>query len=332
MSSVNWTPWHNRLHRQLLMQPELLPEGSTLLLAVSGGQDSMAMLALLQDLVRLHHWNLQIWHGDHGWHGDSARIAAELGSWCRNRGLIWITDQAGTNHASSEASARNWRYGQLSNHARLLNSDVVTGHTASDRAETQLLQLARGTDLAGMGSLRAIRPLQAKTPDGAQLRRPMLGFSREETARICEELTLPIWHDPSNASAAHARNRIRHEVLPVLEELYPGCSLRMAAMAERFSQVQDTQAELCRQLIDMLVTENGLKRHTLASLSLATRRLLLANWLQRHGVPSLSASQLTQLSHHLAMNRSGRILELGSGWMLQIQNGLVRLRNATKQN
>ena len=157
----------------------------------------------------------------------------------------------------------------------------------------------------------------------------MLGFSRQETARICEELNLPIWHDPSNVSAVHARNRIRHEVLPVLEELYPGCSLRMAAMAERFSQVQDIQAELCRQLLDELVTENGLERRTLASLSLATRRLLLANWLQRHGVPSLSASQLTQLSHHLAMNKSGRILELGSGWRLQIEAGLVRLRKAT---
>jgi len=62
-----WSPLHLRLHRQLLQKPDLLPAGAPLLVAVSGGQDSMALLALLRDLRRLHHWSLQLWHGDHGW-------------------------------------------------------------------------------------------------------------------------------------------------------------------------------------------------------------------------------------------------------------------------
>ena len=56
---LGWTSWHDRLHRRLLMQPQLLPQDSSLLLAVSGGQDSMALLALLQDLAPLHGWDLQ---------------------------------------------------------------------------------------------------------------------------------------------------------------------------------------------------------------------------------------------------------------------------------
>ena len=67
------------------MQPQLLPQGSSLLLAVSGGQDSMALLALLQDLAPLHGWSLSLWHGDHRWHDGSSRIAAELSSWCQQR-------------------------------------------------------------------------------------------------------------------------------------------------------------------------------------------------------------------------------------------------------
>ena len=55
-TSLGWTSWHDHLHRRLLMQPQLLPQGSSLLLAVSGGQDSMALLALLQDLTPLHGW------------------------------------------------------------------------------------------------------------------------------------------------------------------------------------------------------------------------------------------------------------------------------------
>ena len=81
-SFLSWTSWHDRLHRRLLMQPQLLPQGSSLLLAVSGGQDSMALLALLQDLAPLHGWSLSLWHGDHRWHDGSSRIAAELSNWC----------------------------------------------------------------------------------------------------------------------------------------------------------------------------------------------------------------------------------------------------------
>ena len=77
-SGPRWSPDHLRLHRHLRRHPELLPEGATLLLAVSGGQDSMAMLALLLDLQRLHQWHLQLWHGDHRWRPESGRQAAEL--------------------------------------------------------------------------------------------------------------------------------------------------------------------------------------------------------------------------------------------------------------
>ena len=62
-----WSPFHLRLHRLLLRRPQLLPPHATLLLAVSGGQDSMALVGLLRDLQRLHHWRLLLWHGDHGW-------------------------------------------------------------------------------------------------------------------------------------------------------------------------------------------------------------------------------------------------------------------------
>ena len=72
-----WTSWHARLHRQLLLEPWLLPKGQPLLLAVSGGQDSMALLSLLIGLRHLPAWTLTVWHGDHGWHERSGVIALE---------------------------------------------------------------------------------------------------------------------------------------------------------------------------------------------------------------------------------------------------------------
>ncbi|MCX5937973.1 MAG: tRNA lysidine(34) synthetase TilS, partial [Cyanobium sp. LacPavin_0920_WC12_MAG_62_9] len=140
-----WSPHHLRLHRHLLRQPVLLPQGGVLLAALSGGQDSMAMVALLRDLQRLHHWDLQLWHGDHQWRPESGQQASELEAWAQNQGLALSIDRwAAPIHR--EAAARDWRYGCMIERAQALQaSHVVTAHTASDRAETLLLHLARGS-------------------------------------------------------------------------------------------------------------------------------------------------------------------------------------------
>ena len=324
--ALAWSPWHDRLHRRLQQQPQLLPEGQPLLLAVSGGQDSMALLVLLRELQRLHHWPLSIWHGDHGWHPDSTVIAAELQSWCQQRALPVQVDQAPQGSTASEASARQWRYSQLQQRAEQLGADVVTGHTASDRAETLLLQLARGTDLAGLGALRPVRPLCNNSPNGAQLRRPLLGFSRADTAAMCRDLQVPIWEDPSNESPAFARNRIRAEVLPVLEQLHPGSSQRMAELAERTSHLRDTQQELSQLALEPLRTSTGLDRRRLGALQPATRRQLLAVWLVEQGVSGLNAALLEQLSERLVLGAAGGGCDLPGGWRLQWQGDNLSLR------
>ena len=312
-SSLGWTSWHDRLHRRLLQQPQLLPQESALLLAVSGGQDSMALLALLQDLAPLHGWSLSLWHGDHRWHDGSSRIAAELRAWCQQRQLPLQVDQAVPGQVPSEATARQWRYERLAQRAREAGADVVTGHTASDRAETVLLQLARGSDLAGLAALPSVRPL---SPEGPHLRRPLLHLQRHDTLQICQDLTLPIWEDPSNQSPEFTRNRIRQEVLPVLEQLHPGCSQRISDLAERVSQVRDSQTELSRMALELLQTPAGLDRRGLGALRPATRRLLLAQWLQQQGVPPLPAAQLEQLSQRLHKGAPGGSADCAGGWQL----------------
>ena len=305
------------------MQPQLLPQGSSLLLAVSGGQDSMALLALLQDLAPLHGWSLSLWHGDHRWHDGSSRIAAELNSWCQQRQLPLLVDEATPGELPSEAKARQWRYERLEQRGRQAGADVVTGHTASDRAETMLLQLARGSDLAGLAALPSVRPL---SPKGPRLRRPLLHLQRDDTLQICLELALPIWEDPSNQSLEFARNRIRQAVLPVLEEIHPGSTQRMSDLAERVSQVQDSQTELSQMALGVLQTPAGLDRRNLGALSSATRRLLLAQWLRQQGVPALPASQLDELSRRLDNGAPGGAADLAGGWQLNWKGGELVLQ------
>ncbi|MFM7634442.1 MAG: tRNA lysidine(34) synthetase TilS, partial [Cyanobacteriota bacterium] len=212
-----WSRFHLRLHRLLLQRPALLPRGTPLLVALSGGQDSMALTGLLLDLGRRHGWTLHLWHGDHGWRLESARQAQELAAWARGQGLPITVERwqgrparqpesaggGGAAAGGSEAGARHWRYGCLVREAQRLGAArVLTGHTASDRAETLLLHLARGSHRRGLASLGHSRPLAP----GIELVRPLLAFSRTDTARICRELELPLWLDSSNLEPHFSRN------------------------------------------------------------------------------------------------------------------------------
>ena len=335
-AQLPWSPWHARLHQQLLANPDLLPTGASLLLAVSGGQDSMAMLGLMVDLQRKHDWCLEVWHGDHSWHAQSATIAAELRHWCEARNLSFWSDQAKPEQTNSEAKARHWRYEQLMLHADRLSSSnpshpyqhVLTAHTSTDRAETLLLNLARGTDLAGLSSLRQTRSINQDIPQPrVQLVRPLLGFSRDDTAQICSERSLPIWLDPSNSCAEFSRNRIRQEVIPVLESLHPGCSLRMADLAERLSHHHADQQALAILALNSLSTQNGLCRQDLAQLPITARATLLACWLKQSGAPTLPAVQLEEISQCLGPGKPPGCRNLPKGWTIQWQQKSVQLEH-----
>jgi len=389
--TVRWSAAHHRLHRHLRRRPQLLPQGASLLLAVSGGQDSMAMLGLLRDLQPLHNWTLRLWHGDHGWRPDSSLQAEALATWATSQGLVLVGDRiqardggsadqgageqavagqaaAGGNREGAdgdgpaadgpgsrgpgggnrEAQARQWRYTCLAREAlRQGCRHVLTAHTASDRAETVLLNLARGSHQRGLASLRASRPLaprdavgQADRHPGASdllLVRPLLLFTRAETARICEQLGLPIWLDPSNDDGQLSRNRVRSAVLPVLEALHPGASLRISAQAERLAAELEQPAELLDLALAALSDGRdplgrSLTRPGLQALSAAGQRRLLQHWLERHSGRSLESEPLEILLGRLAAGRGPGRLMLADRWQLTWERTTLRLIQAVENH
>ncbi len=179
---------------------------------------------------------------------------------------------------------------------------------------------------AGLSSLRPNRSInQDISQQRVQLLRPLLGFSREDTAQICSERSLPIWLDPSNNCAEFSRNRIRLEVLPVLESLHPGCSLRMAALAERLSHHHANQQALAILALHSLSTQNGLCRQDLIKLPITARSTLLACWLKQSGAPTLPAVQLEEISQCLGPGKPPGSRNLPKGWTIQWQKKSVQL-------
>ncbi|MEB3199779.1 MAG: tRNA lysidine(34) synthetase TilS [Synechococcaceae cyanobacterium] len=318
-------PWDGdqlRLHRWLRQRPGLLPPGARLLLAVSGGQDSMAMTALLRDLQPLYGWELRLWHGDHGWRPEAMAQAWALGAWAARQGLDCVQDRAEPGHVPSEAAARRWRYACLERQAQALGcSHVLTGHTASDRAETVLLNLARGCHLQGLASLRECRPLLPSEAASPSLVRPLLLFDRADTARICRQRQLPVWVDASNDDLRLARNRIRAELLPLLEQLHPGAGRRISQQAARLADQLDHQHALQDLALTALSRtvpppDQALDQRALAALPAATRRDLLQRWLQRWTGRSPSAAVLDGLCRRLGQGGGRGRHDLGAGWRL----------------
>jgi tRNA(Ile)-lysidine synthase len=317
-----WTSHHHRLHLVLRRHPDLLPSAAPLLVAVSGGQDSMALVGLLVDLQRLYRWQLWLWHGDHRWRSESTAQAAALGSWAAAQGLQLVEDSwhrsAGAN--PSESSARDWRYQQLRMRAQERGCQrIVTGHTASDRAETLLLNLARGSHRRGLASLQRQRSLG----QGLELVRPLLGFSRGDTSLICEHLRLPVWLDSSNEDPSFSRNRLRLEVMPVLNHLHPGADRRLARLAEQLAEAERDSQELIRLALERLTGPApaeacgpALLRPALCALQRSNQSQLLQAWLESHTGRRWPSRQIDHLLDRLPPGQRPGQADLGGGWRL----------------
>ncbi|AVH66154.1 tRNA lysidine(34) synthetase TilS [Nostoc sp. 'Peltigera membranacea cyanobiont' N6] len=223
-----WTPLHAKIHRTMRSR-HLFERNQRLLVAVSGGQDSLCLIKLLLDLQSKWGWDLAIAHCDHRWRSDSQANAHHVENLAKTWGTSFYLETA-NEPINSEAAARDWRYQALSAIAQANNYQyIVTGHTASDRAETLLYNLIRGTGADGLQALTWQRPLTT----GIMLVRPLLEITRTQTEQFCQEFKLPIWEDSTNQDLQYARNRIRQELIPYLRENFnPQVESALAQTAE----------------------------------------------------------------------------------------------------
>lgn len=185
------------------------PAGTAVACAVSGGADSLALL-LLSVAAGLQ---VTAIHVDHGLRAGSAAEASVVAAAAARLGAHFeqrtVTVGLGPN---LEARARAARYG-------VLPPGVLTGHTADDLAETMLLNLLRGAGLDGLSPMRPQPAPEGVTPmpgSRARVARPLLGLRRAETAAFCRAQGLAPVEDPSNCDPRFVRNRVRHDLLPLL--------------------------------------------------------------------------------------------------------------------
>ncbi len=200
--------------------------------AVSGGADSMALLHLLTCMRTAWNLDLVVAHLDHNIRPESADDASFVCEMARSWDLPFETTRlpsdALTTKGNLEATARNLRYqflAQVAVDQRVegCTVDVAVAHTANDQAETVLMNLIRGSGLHGLAGMQVVRPLllDGQPVTGVRVVRPLLEATRSEIVQYLREHDIPWREDASNQDRRFVRNRVRHEVLPLLKELNP---------------------------------------------------------------------------------------------------------------
>jgi tRNA(Ile)-lysidine synthase len=228
---------------------EELEPGESFLVAVSGGADSLALayaLFLEAEPLALRPIAVTI---DHQLQQNSNLQAEKVAQQLREMGYvhIYIEKVLVVPHAGLEADARNVRYEALNKKAQEEKvSKVFLGHTSNDQAETVLLGLARGSGTRSLSGMAEVNGIYI---------RPLLAISREITERACRESNLNFWNDPHNEDKNFSRVKIRHEVIPYLQEnLDPGISgalIRTASLMREDGEALDLWAAREAQALDL---------------------------------------------------------------------------------
>ncbi|GEM_PF-203013 len=216
---------------------------ATVIVAVSGGADSTALLHLLTRMRAAWSLKLVVAHLDHNLRPSSAEDATFVAEMAENWGLPMETDrlppEALTQEGNVEANARHWRYRFLARVAVDYQVDgnpvdVAVAHTANDQAETVLMNLIRGSGLHGLVGMQAARPLTMhdRVVPSVRVVRPLLNVSRSEIMQYLTEHNIPFREDPTNQDRTFVRNRVRHEIIPLLREINPQIVASLCRTAE----------------------------------------------------------------------------------------------------
>lgn len=240
-----------------------LPSDGLVLVALSGGPDSLALAAATAfeaKRVGIGAGAIIIDHGLQSGSGDVAANAARQATLLGLDPVLVVTVVVGTS-GGPESAARDARYAALASAAAATGaSAVLLGHTLDDQAETVLLGLARGSGATSMQGMDAATGLY---------RRPLLGIRRSTTVQFCVDSELTPWADPHNDDSRYTRVRVRRVVLPVLEsELGPGVAEALARTADQLREDAAALDHFAEEVLEELA------EHAEAGLSLPVKALV----------------------------------------------------------
>ncbi len=296
-----------------------------MVVAVSGGPDSLALLHLLSDTRHAHRMELVVAHVDHGIHPDSAAVARQVLAVAGRLGLDVVVGRLDLGAGTTETAARAARHAWLQQARRAEGADaIVLAHHADDQVETVLLRVLGGSGVAGLSGMLSRQ--------GRRLR-PLLGFRKTELVAWLESRGISGWVDPANHDPVHQRSWVRTVLMPALTEREPGAGERILRLA-RHAAVDRLAWDAALDAVPGLDPQYSGGRISVAALPLATYDSALATTLLRAAARRigcvLGASRANRLLEVARRGRSGAVLELGGPWRAELSFGRICFHRATE--
>lgn len=316
----------------------LAENGETVLVAVSGGADSVALLLGLDELVKAGKLKIKVVvaHLDHKLRGAASRSdalwVAKFAKDLRHEiavGSIDVKKRAANTGDNLEQAARRVRYEFLASTARNRKATVVlTAHTMDDQAETILLNLLRGSGADGLGGIEPARLLAAGSE--TVLARPLLQWAgRKNTVDYCRLRRIEFRRDEMNRDETFTRVRVRRQLLPLMESFNPKVVQGLTRTAELLREdgiALNLAAARLLELASQSASPPTLRIDLLAMAHPALRRRALRQWLTqcRGDLKRLERVHILAVESLLFGNHGGRVVEIPGGSKVSRKNGLIR--------
>ena len=310
-----------------IRQFSMFSPGDGVVVGLSGGADSVTLLHLLHSLSQ---YGLQLYpcHINHNLRGEEAlrdqRFCEEL---CRQWGLslhCFSVDAAGyarEHRMSVEQGARELRYQCFAQLARQTGATVIaTAPTLSDSVETVLLSLSRGTALAGICGIPPVR----RSEEGLRIVRPLIGCTRAQVEEYCVLQQLSYVTDSTNLSVDYTRNRIRHQVLPLLQQLNPSLEQTVERMTQLLRLDEDYLERQVSRCLEDITWKNGFSRTDFCVLDPALQGRVLRRILSQAGL-SYDQKRLALCQAAVICGKGG--VTLGKDLSLQVSRDCFWLQH-----
>lgn len=305
----------------------LLDPQDRVLVGVSGGQDSLALLVELAELAPELEIELVVGHLHHGLRGEVADADQKyVGELAARLGLEFVTEITNVRQLAQaegigleEAGRRaRYRFFDRAGDEHQCNK-IALAHTATDRAETLLMNLFRG---AGLYGLRSIPPRRDR------IIRPLILVTRQDTGSYCRTRGLAVCLDSTNEDPAPLRNRVRRELLPQLEREYgPGIEAALTRAAEHVLAEIEWTEPLVEEALQSVRDEAGLDAAGLRAMPAGLRHRVLRRFLSHtgHHLTDISRERWEALEALIERGGTGRRLELSHGTCVELTYGRLRL-------
>ncbi len=280
----------------------LIPPHSSILIAFSGGVDSVVLLHILHQFADRYAWQLSALHVHHGISPHADAWATFCEQRCAAYNLTFHLEQVDITplrEQGVEAAARQLRYAAYAKHRQ---DFLALAHHADDQAETVLLQLLRGAGVRGTSAMPML------VSRDTQWVRPLLACTRAEIDDYAHSHHLSWIEDESNADDSYPRNFLRHQVLPVLAQRFPAYRSTLARSAQHFHEASLLLDELAHQDASIAIRNEHLDVAALQTLSNVRAKNLLRYFLQYRGAPMPQAVQLEDMLQQLCTARDDAVV------------------------